>query len=169
MRQDTEKLTRKLHDYVEDAHAMESNVLHMLDSMIETTDDAELRQQLVQHRAETEQHRERLGQRLEAMGDGPSTRKEAQTQAAAFLKGLTDQLRGDKAGKNVRDGYVTEHMEIAAYELLERLAVLAGDVETADVARRNREDEEAMSRAIEASWDRALALTLAEDGILTPA
>ncbi|MEZ5102037.1 MAG: DUF892 family protein [Thermoleophilia bacterium] len=169
MHRDDEKLTQKLHDYVEDAHAMETNVLAMLDSMIDTTEDAGMRQQLVRHRGETEEHRDRLARRLEAMGESPSTRKEAQTQAAAFFKGFADQVRGDKAGKNARDGYATEHMEIAAYELLERLAVMAGDVETADVARRNREDEQAMSRAIEASWDRALALTLEDDGILSRA
>lgn len=165
MHHDQAKLQQKLRDYVEDAHAMETNVLAMLESMIDTNEDPELQGQLVRHHGETEQHRERLGQRLAAMGDSPSARKDTQTQAVAFLKGIADQLRGDKAGKNVRDGYVTEHMEIAAYELLERLAVLAGDVETADVARRNREDEQGMAHAIEASWDRAIALTLREDGI----
>jgi ferritin-like metal-binding protein YciE len=79
-----------------------------------------------------------------------------------MLKGAVDSVRGDKPGKNARDGFVTEHAEIAAYELLERLAIRAGDTETAEVARQNRVDEEAMAEKIAASWDHVLDLTLAD-------
>jgi ferritin-like metal-binding protein YciE len=56
-------------------------------------------------------------------------------------------------------------MEIAAYEMLERLTERAGDGETAEVARRNRADEEAMAQTIAANWDKSLGLTPAEEGI----
>jgi ferritin-like metal-binding protein YciE len=155
----------KLVDYIEDAHAMEQNVLQMLESMIATTSDAEILEELEHHKMETERHEQLLRQRLEAHGRDASLRKEAQSIGAALLKGVTDQVRGDKAGKNARDGFVTEHMEIAAYELLERLAQRAGDEETAEVARRNRADEEAMAQKIAANWDKFLDLTLAEEGV----
>ncbi len=60
---------------------------------------------------------------------------------------------------------MAEHMEIAAYQLLERLAEKAGDTETAEVARRNRADEKEMARRIDASWHRTLELTLEKNGI----
>jgi ferritin-like metal-binding protein YciE len=137
----------------------------MLDSMISTTDDPEISEMLRHHKEETERQEQRLRGRLDALGAGTSTRKEAQTIATALMKGAADQVRGDQAGKNARDGYVTEHMEIAAYQLLERLAKRAGDQETAEVARQNRAEEEEMARKIDANWDRVLGLTLAENDI----
>jgi ferritin-like metal-binding protein YciE len=160
-----DKLREKLVDYVEDAHAMEQSVLRSLDSMITTTDDPDIVEMLRHHKHETEEHERRLRERLDALGAGTSARKQAQTVAGALLKGIGDQARTDKPGKNARDGYVTEHMEIAAYQLLERLAQRAGDRETAEVARRNRADDEAMAQKIEANWDRFVDLTLREAGI----
>jgi ferritin-like metal-binding protein YciE len=162
------ELETKLGDYVEDAHAMESNVLQMLDSMIATTDDKQILRELEQHRKQTERHQERLRERLEDIGRGTSIRKESQTLAGALLKGVTDRVRGDKPGKNARDGFITEHMEIAAYELLERLAERAGDEKTAQIARQNRRDEESMAKKIAGNWDKFVDLTLAEEGIDAP-
>ena len=162
-----DKPQQKLVDYVEDAHAMEQNVSRMLDSMISTTDDPEITEMLRHHKEETERHEQRLRERLDALGASTSTRKQAQTIATALMKGATDQVRGDQAGKNARDGYVSEHMEIAAYQLLERLAERAGEAETAEVARQNRADDGAMAQTIDSNWDRFLELTLAENGIRT--
>jgi ferritin-like metal-binding protein YciE len=137
----------------------------MLDGMIESTEDPEMKSQLVNHKAETEQHAERLKTRLEAHDASPSMIKEAGGIAGALMKGVVDMARSEKAGRNARDGYATEHMEIAAYQLLERVATRAGDDETAEVARTNRADEEAMAQAIDASWDKAAEQSLKEQGV----
>src|SRR5215212_5630709 len=103
-----DKLRQKLADYVEDAHAMEQNDLRMIDSMISTTDDPQMKEMLETHKRETEEHESRLRERLDAMGRGTSVRKQAQAVGAALLKGVGDVARGDKAGKNARDGYTAE-------------------------------------------------------------
>src|SRR5215208_3869753 len=161
-----DKLQQKLVDYVQDAHAMEQNGSTMLDSFLTTTDDPEIKQMLKHHKQQTEKHERRLRERLDAMGAGTSTTKEVGGIGAALFKGVGDMARTDKPGKNARDAYTTEHMEIAAYELLERLAKKAGDEQTAEVARKNRADEQAMARKIESNWDRFLDLTLATPGVL---
>jgi ferritin-like metal-binding protein YciE len=155
-------LQTKLVSQLQGAHAMEQNSKRMLDSMISTTEDAETRQELEHHRAETERHEELLAQRLSALGSEKSTSKEWAAIGGAFIKGLADQVRGDKPVRNARDGYAVEQFEIASYELLERLAKRAGDEETADIAKLNRKDEEAMAKKIEKNWDRFIDLSLTE-------
>src|SRR5215210_7232209 len=160
-----DNLQKKLVEYVDDAYAMEQNVSTMLTSMISTTDDPEIKDMLEHHKQQTEEHARRLRERLDAMGAGTSTTKAVGGLGAALFKGVGDMARTDKPGKNARDGYMTEHMEIAAYQLLERLADRAGDQQTAEVARQNRADEEAMARKIDSNWDKFLDLTLATPGI----
>jgi ferritin-like metal-binding protein YciE len=58
----------------------------MLDSMISTTEDPEIEEMLRHHKEETERQEQRLRERLDALGAGTSTRKEAQT-IAALMKG----------------------------------------------------------------------------------
>lgn len=161
-------LDSKLHEYLADTHALEKSVLRQLETLISSTEDDSMRADFEHHREETQRQLERLERRLDAHGES-STVKDAGAQVAAFFKGIGDAMRGDKPGKNARDAYVTEHLEIAAYELLERLAERAGDTETAEVARTNRAEEEAMARKLAGRWDLVIDRTLAEEGIEAPA
>jgi ferritin-like metal-binding protein YciE len=83
----------------------------------------------------------------------------------ALMKSVIDRARGDSAGRNARDGFATEHLEIASYEMLERVAKKAGDRKTAKVARQNREEEEKMARSIAAKWNTVVDLSLKEEGV----
>ena len=131
--------------HIDEAYAMEQDVLRMLDGMIESTDDPQMRKDLEQHKQETEQQAERLKARLEAHDASPSMVREAGGIVGALMKGVVDLARSEKAARNARDGYATEHMEIASYQLLERVATSAGYEQTAYVARDNRAEEEAMA------------------------
>ncbi len=151
--------------HIDEGIAMEENVKRMLDGMISTTDDPQVLDLLEHHKMETEQHSQRLRRRLEAHGASPSMVREATGILGALAKMPLDMVRGEKAGRNARDGYATEHMEIASYQLLERVAMRAGDEETAEVARQNRADEEAMARKLEEHWDTFAELSLREEGV----
>jgi ferritin-like metal-binding protein YciE len=137
----------------------------MLDSMISTTDDAEILQELEHHKIETEGHAQRMKARLEAHGAAPSTVKQIGGIVGALAKLPVDMVRGEKAGRNARDGYSTEHMEIASYELLRRVAQRANDTETVTACEEIIEQERAMAETIAANWDKFAELSLTEAGV----
>ncbi|MGB8004386.1 MAG: DUF892 family protein, partial [Gaiellaceae bacterium] len=147
------QLQEQLIKHLDEAHAMEQNVLRMLDGMISTTDDPEILDALEHHKVQTQGHADRMAQRLEAHGAAPSTVRQLGGVLGALAKLPLDLVRGEKAGRNARDGYATEHLEIASYELLRRVAQKAGDEETATAASEIIEEERAMAKLIEAHWD----------------
>ncbi len=161
----TEELEHQLIKHIDEAYAMEQNVLRMLDSMISTTEDPAIKDALRDHRLETEKQADRLVRRLEAHGAAPSKVREGVGIVQALMKSVLDATRSEKAGRNARDAYATEHLEIASYELLARIADRAGDEETAQAARESLAEEVAMAKKIEANWDRFAELSLREAGV----
>jgi ferritin-like metal-binding protein YciE len=159
------QLQEELVKHIDEAHAMEQNVLRMLDGMIATTDDPEILDALEHHKVQTQGHADRMAQRLEAHDLSPSAVRQLGGVLGALAKMPLDFVRGDNAGRNARDAYATEHLEIASYELLRRVAEKAGDAETADAAREIIEEERAMALIIEQNWDRFAELSLQEEGI----
>ncbi len=137
----------------------------MLDGMISTTDDPEILDALEHHRLQTQNHADRMAQRLEAHDTAPSTVKQVGGVLGVLAKLPLDFVRGEKAGRNARDGYATEHLEIASYELLRRIARMAGDEETAAAAAEIIAEEQAMAKVIEEHWDKFVELSLREEGV----
>jgi ferritin-like metal-binding protein YciE len=158
-------LDSQLVKHIDEALAMEENVKRMLDGMIATMDDPGVIDLLEHHKVETEQHAQRLRRRLDAHGASPSVVREAVGILGALAKLPLDMVRPEKAGRNARDAYATEHLEIASYHLLERIATRAGDEETAEIARLNRAEEEAMARKLDEHWDLFAELSLREEGV----
>ena len=160
-----DELKTQLIKHIDEAHAMEQNVLRMLDGMISTTDDPEILDALEHHKVQTQGHADRMAERLEAHDATPSTVKQIGGVLGALAKMPLDLVRGEKAGRNARDGYATEHLEIASYELLRRIAQKAGDEATAQAAQEIIAEEEAMAKVIEDHWDRIAELSLQEEGV----
>jgi ferritin-like metal-binding protein YciE len=160
-----DQLKAQLIRHIDEAHAMELNVLRMLDGMISTTDDPQILDALEHHKLQTQHHADLMAQRLEAHGTAPSTVKQIGGVLGALAKLPLDFVRGEKAGRNARDAYATEHLEIASYELLRRVARKAGDEETAQAAVEIIAEEAAMAKLIEEHWDLFAELSLQEEGI----
>jgi ferritin-like metal-binding protein YciE len=155
----------QLINHIDEAHALEQTVLRMLDGLIQSADDPEIIDRLEHHKLETQQHESLMRGRLEAHGATPSMVRQAAGMIEAFMKMPLDLVRGETAGRTARDVYTTEHLEIASYELLARIADRAGDHETAAAAREIIADEQAMADFVSQNWDLFAQASLREAGV----
>jgi ferritin-like metal-binding protein YciE len=158
-------LSSQLVKHIDEAHALEQTVLRMLDGLISSEHDPEIVDRLERHKLETQEHESLMRRRLEAHGATPSVVRQAAGMLEALMKMPLDLVRGETSGRTARDAYTTEHLEIASYELLRRVAERAGDEETAVACKQIIEQERAMATFFEESWDRFAELSLAEEGI----
>jgi ferritin-like metal-binding protein YciE len=158
-------LQTQLIKHIDEAHALEQTVARLLDGLISSADDPEVIDRLEHHKLETQRHEATMRRRLEAHGAQPSMVRQAAGFVEAILKMPLDLVRGETAGRTARDAYTTEHLEIASYELLRRVAERAGDEETAVACREILEEERAMATYIEENWDRFAELSLREQGV----
>lgn len=158
-----ELLVRQL----DEAYAMEQTVAKLLDGMIRTTSDPSVVTDLETHKQETEEHAEKLRRCLEGHGESPSTVKEALGALAALAKAPADMVRGEQEMRNARDGFATEHLEIATYRVIEALAKAADDKQALQVARENIADEDRMAARIQRNWDRVVARSISDEGART--
>jgi ferritin-like metal-binding protein YciE len=154
-----QKQQQKVVQYLNEAHAMEHALVRVLQSQIAMTPRGTYRDELEKHLGETRKHADRVGRRLEALGEGSNPlmavvglAENAVGQALAFGKTPFDLLRGsggeEKVLKNAKDACATEALEIATYTAIERLARSVGDTRTATLAESIRGDEEKMLQRI---------------------
>jgi ferritin-like metal-binding protein YciE len=146
--------------YLKDAHAMEEMSLQMTQAAAKAATDPAMKQLFEHHHQETEQHERLIRERLEAHGEGTSKMKDMGARMGAMGKGMTSMLPDDTPGRLARDGFVQEEAEIASYELLRRVAELAGDSETAGVATQILQNEQQTAQKIAGMWDQAARLSL---------
>jgi ferritin-like metal-binding protein YciE len=155
-------LQEQLVKHLTDCHSIEVQALVQMKAAPKILGDEELAKIYEEHEKETEEHKRLVEERLEAHGASRSIVKDVAGAVGGVPMVLFAKFNPDTPGKLANHALSYEHMEHAAYELLERIARRAGDTETAEVARRIAEQELAMAERIEASFDRTVELSLAD-------
>jgi ferritin-like metal-binding protein YciE len=155
-------LEEQLNAYLRDAHALEQQAIPQMRAAPDLAGDPALATAFRQHLSETERHEVLTRDRLEARGVSPSRLKDAVFRAGGFAFVLFVASQPDTPGKLVAHALAYEHLELAGYELLRRVAERVGDETTTVVASVIREDERAMTERLEASLDRAVDASLRE-------
>ncbi len=157
-------LGEQLDSYLQDAFAIESQALQLLAEAPALAGDGELRKAFEEHLAETRSHQAAVEARLTARGARPSRFKSALLRVGGLNLGGFFGAQPDTPAKLAGFAFAFEHLEVAAYELLRRVAERAGDEETAQLAERIAGDERAAAAAVHACFEPAVEAALAAQG-----
>jgi ferritin-like metal-binding protein YciE len=155
-------LQEQLVKYLADAHAIEAQAIQLLEKAPSIVDDPELAKIFEDHLDETRAQQEIVKARLDAHGATPNKLQDAVMRLGAMNWGGFFAAQPDTPAKLAGFAYAFEHLEIAAYEELKRVAERAGDQETVRVAERILTEERAAAKAIASQWDRAVDASLAQ-------
>jgi ferritin-like metal-binding protein YciE len=137
-------------DWLRDAHAMESNIVNMLEGQLARLSDfPDLQQSVQMHAEESKRHADLVEAALQSLGEDPSLLKEGMARIAGRLSPMGLAMASDAPVKIVLSNYAIEHFEIACYRSLEIAATAAGLPNVAETCREILEDEENMARLIE--------------------
>lgn len=149
--------------YLADMHSVEQQALVQM-RLAPRLVDGGMADDFRHHRAETENHLHLVEGRLAAHGADPSRAKDAAGALGGLGMALFARVQPDTPGKLAFHAHSYEQMELAAYRLLERVAEVAGDEETARAARLIGDQEEAMAARIAERFDEAVDDSLAALG-----
>jgi ferritin-like metal-binding protein YciE len=157
---------KQLIDCLEDVYALEAHLVEVLEDHAKDAQDVpQLRQKIEQHRRETELHRDRLEQRLNALGASKPGMKGGVSGLMGQLLGAISGARTHDLTKNARDDYASEHLEIASYSKLVTIAQAVGDQETVRAAELNLRDEVDMEQWLIQHIPEVTLMELQRDGV----
>ncbi|MGI8593358.1 MAG: ferritin-like domain-containing protein [Solirubrobacteraceae bacterium] len=157
-------IDEQLSKYLTDAHSIEEQALAQLRVAPGLAGEPELADALRDHLAETEGHEQLVRARLEARGASPSRVKDLVMKAGGLGFVLFAKSQPDTPGKLAAHAYSYEHLELASYELLMRVAQRAGDHDTAVAAGSIRDEEARMAQRLEGLFDRTVEASLRDVG-----
>lgn len=155
---DPDDLGEQLNTYLADVHALEGQSKELLAKGKEMDLPEALRSALDHHLQETEGHLEKIERRLDDRGTAPSGIKDAMLRLGALNWGGFFAAQPDTPAKLAGFAYAVENLEIAAYELLLRVARRAGDQETVALAESILSEEEAAAKSVADQWPVSMAV-----------
>jgi ferritin-like metal-binding protein YciE len=156
--------THELVAYLQDAHAIETQALQFLRLAPAIAGAEPLAEALRDHASETERHRGLVEERLEAHGSRPARLQDTALRVAGLNLAGFFGAQPDTPVKLAGFAFAFEHLEVAAYELLGRVAERAGDPDTAATARRIADEERTAAGRIAETWDVAIDAALRKVG-----
>src|SRR5919206_4013215 len=117
----------QLNKYLTDAHSIEEQAIAQLKLAPRMAGGPALASMYAEHERESEDHERLVREQLERRGAKPSQVKDVAGRVGGWGMVLFAKVNPDTPGKLAAHAYSYEHMELAAYELLRRIAERARD------------------------------------------
>lgn len=155
---DPDDLNDQVNTYLADVHALEGQSKELLEKGKEMDVPEALSAVFEHHLRETEGHLEKLERRLDDRGATPSAVKDAMLRLGALNWGGFFGAQPDTPAKLAGFSYAVENLEIAAYELLLRVARRAGDQETVSLAESILSEEKKAAESVADQWPVSMAV-----------
>ncbi|HEX6153857.1 MAG TPA: DUF892 family protein [Solirubrobacterales bacterium] len=155
---DPDDLSDQVNTYLADVHALEGQSKELLEKSKAMDVPEALRAVLDHHQRETEGHLEKIERRLDDRGSTPSAIKDAMFRLGALNWGGFFAAQPDTPAKLAGFAYAVENLEVAAYELLLRVARRAGDDETVALAESILSEEKAAAKSVADQWPVSMAV-----------
>jgi ferritin-like metal-binding protein YciE len=152
-----EDLDAQLDSYLSDVHALEGQSRQLLEKSKGMDVPAPLAEALGRHLEETEGHLGKIERRLDERGAAPSAIKDAMLKLGALNWGMFFAAQPDTPAKLAGFAYAVENLEVAAYELLIRVARRAGDQETVAMAESILAEEESAAKQVADHWSLSMS------------
>jgi ferritin-like metal-binding protein YciE len=158
-------LGEHLDKYLADAHAIEAQAIQLLSLAPRIAGESALAEVFSRHLDETRAQQEAVRERLRARGARPSRFKDIALRGGGVNVGGFFGAQPDTPSKLAGFAFAFEHLEIAAYEHLRRVARRADDEETAALAERILAEEHAAAAAIRGQFESAVEASLEAQGL----
>ncbi len=140
--------------YLRDVHSLEGQAEKLLEAGAERVDDEHLEAAFRDHLDQTQRHRKCVEGLLEERGAGPSLVKDAMLKAGGLNLSAFFGAQPDSTTKLAGFAFAFEHLEVAAYELLARVAARAGDDAVVTAAEEILAEERRAAERVAESWNR---------------
>jgi ferritin-like metal-binding protein YciE len=160
-------MNEQLNSYLEDAHAIEGQAIQMLRTAPKLAGHDALAQAYEEHLRETHEHERLVDERLRARHGRPSRMKDAAMRLGALNWGGFFAAQPDTPAKLAAFAYAFEHLEIASYELMSRVAERVEDRQTVEMAEKILVEERAAADKLHDLMGHALNASLEAQGVAT--
>jgi ferritin-like metal-binding protein YciE len=157
---DADDVEQELVKYLVDAHAIESQAIQLLEAGPGLAGFESLAAIFREHLEETREQQRLVEARLRVHDASPSRFQSTLMRFQGANLGAFFAAQPDTPAKLAGFAYAFEHLEIAAYELLARVADRAGDRDTARVAHRIAGEERYAAQRVAGTWDEAMDVAL---------
>ena len=148
--------------YLAEVHAIEQQAIALLERASTTAGDTLFTEFYERHLEQSREHADMIKRRLAAHDARPSTLKDSAMRLGGLNWSAFFRAHPDTPGKLAAFTYAFEHLEIASYELLSRVARRAGDDHTCDACEQILMEERWAADATAGTFERAADASLAE-------